>query len=246
MRRLALIAAALLPLASGCVSSTPPEPAAGSVTIYWNFQSSDFQLAGDFTALNSGCLLAGVQEVDVAIYDPRYAAPVDFHSYFCQASNGVPGAVVALPPGSYSYVASAWRGRVRADQVEVFSTTGNFTVASGLDTPVDATLVVLSPQSLLVLYSKDGVVTCSGVGGVNYGVSDARGPLEAGTVNCDPYNELTVTNAFELGTSYTIDWLQLLDPTGTFSTNEVCSRAVYHNGFAVIVDLPATVAPGCR
>jgi hypothetical protein len=63
-------------------------------------------------------------------------------------------------------------------------------------------------------------------------------------VNCDPYNELTVASASVLGASYTIDWLQLLDGNG-FSSNEVCSRAVYHNGFAAIIDLPPTATPGC-
>jgi hypothetical protein len=244
MRRLALLAA-LLTLASGCVSSTPMEPAPGSVTIYWNFNSWDNKLAGDFTALDSGCLLAGVQELDLDIYAGN--ARVYYQSHFCEASNGIPGAVVTLSPGSYSYVATAYRGHVHGDtQVPVFETTGNFNVNSGIDTPIDAILDVLSPQSLLVLYSKASAVTCNGVGGVNYAVSDARGLLEGGTVNCDPYNELTVTSANELGTSYTIDWLQLLDPTLVFSTNEVCRVPVFHNGFAAIIDLPATVAPGCR
>jgi hypothetical protein len=244
MHRLALIAAALLPLASGCVSSMDPPPPPlvdGSATIYWRFQAWDFQLAGDYTSLNSGCVLAGVQEVDLDVRDAANRS-VYYQSHFCQASNGVPGAVVALPPGSYSYLATAYRGHDHFTAVPVYSSGGTFAVAGGLDTPEDATLDWIAPQPLLVLYSKNGQVTCSGVGGVYYSVSDPLGHLETRNVACDPYNELTVGNASVMGTTYTFDWLQLLDGNG-FSTHEVCAWPVFHNGFAAIVDLPA-VPPG--
>jgi hypothetical protein len=252
MNKLALAAVVLLPLVSGCVSSSGPpmEPPAGSVTIYWNFQSWDYLIAGDYTSSNSGCELAGVQEVDLDIYD---AANVNvyYQSHYCQADNGVPGAVVTLAPGSYTFYATAYRGRDHYTAVSVFSSAGSFNVASGLDTPVDTTLDILVdglghplPQSMLVLYSKAGVVTCSGVSGVHYSFSDVVGPVEAGTVTCDPYNELLVQGASVLGTTYTIDYLQLLDPGG-FSINEVCALPVLHNGFAAIIDLPPTSTPGC-
>ena len=248
MRKLALLAVVLVPLVSGCVSSSVSDPGIGSATIYWRFQSFDYQIAGDFTALNSGCLEAGVHEVDLTIRDAR-GATAHYQSHSCQASNGVPGAAVNLLPGSYSYEATAYRGRDHYTADPVFSSTGTFTVADGLDTPVDATLdVIPGPQPLLVLYSKNGVVTCGGVSGVHYAVSDAIGTVEAATVNCDPYNELLVRGlggaGLTLGSAYSINYLQMLD-AGGFSIYERCSVPVVHNGFSAFVDLPPTSTPGC-
>ncbi len=248
MRKLALLAVVLMPLVSGCVSSTSPDPGSGSATIYWNFQSFDYQIAGDFTATSSGCLRAGVNEVDLTVRDVG-GATVHYQSHFCQdATNGVPGAVVTLLPGSYSFEATAFRGPDHYTAAPVFSSTGTFTVANGLDTPVDTTLDVLSPQPLLVLYSENGTVSCSGVSSVNYAVSDAVGLVEAATVSCDPYNELLVRGVggagLTLGTTYTIDYLQMLD-AASYSMYERCSVPVVPNGFSVVVDLPPTSTPGC-
>jgi hypothetical protein len=243
MRTLALVAAALTPLLAGCVSSSSMDPGSGSATIYWRFQSFDRLIAGDFTATNPGCLEAGVDEVDLTIRDAGGAIAY-YQSHFCQASNGVPGVVVMLLPGRYSFEATAYRGRNHNTADPVFSSAGGFDVGNGLDTPVDTILDVLSPQPLQVLYSKNGAVTCSGVSGVHYSVSDAVGLVEAATVGCDPYNELLVRGASVLGTNYTVDYLQLLD-TGGFSIYERCLVPVYHNGFPAVIDLPPTSTPTC-
>jgi hypothetical protein len=240
MRNLALVAAALLPLVSGCVSSSS-EPPVGSATVYWSFESSDGLFAGNWTQSNSGCAVAAVTEVRVAITTSG-GALVESLLHPCEASNGVPGAAVpSLTEGGYHVVATAYRG---ADPV--FTDSANFSVAAGMDTPVQLTLGVTASQPLSIFYKQAGIYTCAGVNtanGIYYSISDGGVLVTAGHQDCVSNYELYLPLADAVGTTYTVDFLQMLN--GGTSIYEKCHVAVLHNGFPVVINLGLSPDPSC-
>jgi hypothetical protein len=244
MRLVALTAVAMM--GTGCfVSSSdggPINPGSGDALVYWNFTDWDNNVAGNFTAANSGCAVAAVTDVDLEIL--RGGVRVEFFTHPCEAGNGVPGTTVAnLRPGTYTYQATAYRG---VDPV--FENFGSFTVGDGLETVVETTLDVLTPQPLSIFFSRAGVFTCTGVSSVFYALYTPGGVslISSASIACPSNQELYFPQpaASQVGSTYFVDFLQLLDGGG-LSTHEKCGVNVRHTGFPVTVDLPAGVDPAC-
>jgi hypothetical protein len=241
MRLAALTAVAMM--GTGCFVSTndpvPFNPGSGDALVYWNFNNWDNVLAGNFTAGNPGCDTAAVTEVDLEIL--RGGVRVEFLTHPCQALNGVPGTTVPnLRPGTYQYLATAYRGND-----PVFENSGSFIIADGLETPVQTTLDVVTPQPLSIFFSRAGVFTCAGVNSVFYSVLTSGGaPVASANISCPANQEVYVPAASTVGATYRVDFLQLLDGAG-LSTHEKCGVTVRHTGFPVTINLPAGIDPAC-
>lgn len=239
MRLVALTAVAML--GTGCFVSSS-DPGSGDAFVYWNFRNFDNVTAGNFTAGNPGCDIAAVTEVDVEVL--RGGARVDFFTATCQATNNMPGtAIPNLRPGTYTLVLTAYRG---ADPV--FEGFDSFTIGDGLETTVQTTLDVLTPQPLSIFFSKAGVFNCTGVASVYYSLSTSGGALvSSNEIACPSNQELYLPAASTVGANYRLDFLQTLDaplPAGG-ATFERCSVGIRHTGFPAVIDLLAAPDPAC-
>lgn len=234
MRTLALSLAAAL-LGTGCiVTSNDP---VGEVAIFWRFQDSQGELAGNFTAADNGCDVAGVTDVDVEIFDGPNR--IVFQTFPCaQAATGLPRAVVGgLETGTYDWVITAYRLNDA-----VFADAGAFVIREDAVTEVPATAGVLLTAPLTLYYQLNGQFTCAGVSTIYFAVYNAAGTvlLDSGEVPCDP-----VSNGFSLaplpsGIDYLVDFFQALDRplgAGGIAEYELCGFLVRNTGFPATVNL---------
>ncbi len=239
MKRLALVLAAAV-LGTGCVVAT--EEPTGDATFTWRFQDLDLNLAGNFTAGNTGCGMAGITEVDLEVF--AGASRVFFHTYPCEeAGTGLPrGSVVGLLEGGYDYRLTGYRFNSA-----VFEALGGFTAISGSPAYVEATLDVLTPIPLTLYYTQNGTYSCAGTPSVYYAVytsSSLATPVSSATIPCDPAAfGFSLPSDLPVG-NYWLDFMQLLDGGG-FSQWEQCSVGLRHGGFPLIVDLSAAPALSC-
>lgn len=241
MRTLALTAALATALTgTGCIVTTNDR--SGDLDLAWRFQNSDGQVAGTFTAGNSGCGVAAITEVDVSVYD-GFGDRLVFQTFPCQEQGtGLPRAFVAgLPAGSYSYLATAYRV-----DAPVFEDGGTFFVSDNATTPVDATLAVVTPAPLSVYFTQGGVATCAGTPSIRFDLYNGAGTtlLETTTVPCDPVSTgFTATLDRSTGVSYQLD-IFALDGLGQ-SVSERCLQTVRHTGFPVTIDLLPAPQAAC-
>jgi hypothetical protein len=239
--RLAALTAAVAMLGTGCIVNSS-DPGSGDAVVLWNFIDIDNNVAGDFTAAAHGCDVAAVTDVDLLV--TRGGVQVEFFTHPCRAGNGVPGTTVPnLRPGTYQFLATAYRG---ADPV--FENAGSFVVADGLETRVETTLDVLTPQPLSIFFQRAGVFTCAGVSSVFYALYTTGGVslISSQEIACPANQELYFPQpaASQIGATYFVDFLQLLDGGG-LSTHERCGFNVRHTGFPPVVNLPAGIDPAC-
>lgn len=239
MKRLALVLAAAV-LGTGCVVTT--QDPTGDATFAWNFRDWDGYLAGNFTAGNDGCALAGVTDVDLDISDG--GGRVFFRTYSCtEAGSGLPrGGVVGLSEGVYTYRLTAYRL-----SSPVFDAVGSVSISASSQAYVEATLDVLSPIPLTLYYTQNGAYSCAGTPSVYYAVytNASRSTLVSSTtIACSSGSYgFSLPQDLAVG-SYYVDFMQLLDGGG-ISQYEQCALTVRHAGFPVVLDLSPAPAPSC-
>ena len=242
MRRALLLLATAAPLAmTGCHTHDD-----GTATFFWRFQDSQGAFAGDGTTTNTGCSQAGVDTVRITVDGSSTEQP-------CVASNGVPGVQAVFLTGTYDFTIDGLRGGE-----PVFSTSGTFTVHFNRDTEVDATLVALSPQSLVIFTDNgDGTVPTNCVfKGINGGLFTATSltyslvdavtlrVVDAATVPCDTVSIGFATVPLPLG-DYEFTFLAAIDAQGSIA--QLCNQPVSHTGFPVFEDLlPAASTSVCQ
>lgn len=244
MRTLALTAALATTLAgTGCIVSTndPLPGPSGDLDLAWRFQNYDGQVAGSFTAGDTGCSVAAVTDVDVSVFDANQVR-VAFVNFPCrEAGTGLPRAFVSgLRAGSYSFLATAFR-----TDAPVFEDGGSFFVDANATTQIDATLGVLSIAPLSVYFTQNGLFTCAGTPGIRYDRFTSAGIfIETNTVACDPVSfGFTVPADLPVGFTYQFD-LFALNASGS-SLFERCLQNVRHTGFPVTLDLLVSPQAAC-
>ncbi len=241
MRALALTAALATTLAgTGCFVSTD-EPT-GDLDLAWRFQDFDGNLAGNFTAGNSGCGVALPDDVEVAVYDD-FNNRVYLRTFPCQEpGSGLPRAYLSnLRTGSYAWVATAYRAGS-----PIFEDSGSVFVNANATSQVDATLGVLSPAPLTVYFTQNGLFTCAGTPRIRYDLFTAGGVfLESNDqIPCDPVSfGFTADTDRPTGFSYEVDLYALT--AGGVSVNETCRTLVRHGGFPTTIDLLTAPDPAC-
>ncbi len=233
-----ILAAGLL---GGCTVHS--EPTIGDIYFYWRFQDHAGNLAGDYSASNTGCDVAGATTIEIVV-DGASQGPFD-----CVQSNGVPGVgLLDFEVGVHSYALYGFRGTE-----EVFATGGNVDVRGGQNA-VDTTLVAEgSTSSLVVYYSQNGTFSCAGTPDLVYEIDDRFGnPVDivpdTAPAACDSTNfgftalyqpgSATPTTAFPYG-PYTFRYLELVDSGGT-TRYAACAVPIDHEGFTQLVDLAPT------
>ncbi|HZZ85705.1 MAG TPA: hypothetical protein VFE30_14285 [Anaeromyxobacteraceae bacterium] len=240
-----VLLAALLAL-SGCYSSTPVY---GDVVLYWSFvdaRGPQLGTHGNFTQAQPGCADVVVDTVTVTFAGQTYTSTDSAGNASCVGPNGVPGITLQrFHEGTYPYTIQGWRG-----QELVYQFDGSVDVIGGQTTSQDAVLSALSPQSVPLYFTLNGVQSCTGITGINYAIVDALNNIVAATpttgVPCDPSSFGVLTVALPLGT-YTLTHLQAVQtiPGGApQSLYELCEQPLSHVGVAQDFNLlPATV--GC-
>jgi hypothetical protein len=241
MKRLALVLAAAV-LGTGCIITDDDPPLGfGDLDVSWRFRNFDGSLAGDYSAANPGCSEAGVTEVDLSLW--RGSTRVAFQTFACQeTAASLPGAFLQdVREGTYSYELTGYR----LDE-PVFQDGGTVSILPNHATQVLATLDVLTPQSLTLYYSLNGVLTnCSTTPSINYALYNQADVLvSGGEIDCDPVaNGFSVTN-LSVGTTYYLEFLQAVDSIGE-SRFELCAVNVRHTGFPVFIDLAPAPDASC-
>ncbi|BDG09007.1 hypothetical protein [Anaeromyxobacter paludicola] len=246
MKTTALLAASLVVLA-GCSSSA----SYGDVTFYWNFRDASGTQHGDFGRTNTGCSDAVVDEVDVTFAGHVFQVQDASGNPSCEAgSQRVPGITVSnFRAGTYDFTIRGYRSGAL-----VYEQTGTIGVHGGPDNSRDVTLDALSPQSIPIYYTLDGVQRCvaadgTPITGINYAIYDANNVQVDATaatgVACDPNSFGLLTRDLPLG-NYTLGHLQAVTLVGGApqSVYEVCEQPLSHLGVALDFNLLPS-ASGC-
>lgn len=240
MKRLITLAA--VALGSGCVvSSQGPPIGTGTVTFYWKFVNSQGQTYGDYSAANTGCAAAGVDQVRVTIFE---AGGNFVQTFNCvQASNGVPGVTVLdFLPGSYPWTLDGLRGGLT-----VYADSGTATVTSSFPDAVANGVLGASYGDLNVSYTLPVGATCAGLSEIAFRLyTDTVPPFLEYSSDFNalvPCNQgVFVVPSLAPG-SYFFHFIAAIDSLGT-SHYQVCNQTFPHlNQLEQITyDLQPTVA----
>ncbi len=240
MKPTVLLAAALLAL-SGCYSRSNYSSNYGDVTFYWKFVDGGGGVHGNYLPGSTGCGDVVVDSVTVTFQGHTYSAVDAAGNASCVGPNGVPGLTVTnFLAGRYPFTVQGYRGNEL-----VYQDGDTVDVVGGVNTQKDTSLAALSPQSIPLYFTLNGVQSCAGISGLNYAIADSSGAVvdfSQNPIPCDAASFGFLAAALPLG-NYTLTHLQAL--SNGFSAFEVCDQPLSHTGVAHDFNLLPPVGGGC-